>query len=148
LAVRVLPSVAVVLTALSLVPSGAHFFELANKIGLPQEQYFVVQAIYRGWALFGIVILPAIAANLAVALMLSRRGNRFGPALAAGLLLAGTMAVFFAWIYPANQATGNWTVLAGDWEQLRAQWEFSHAGNAVLTFIALCCATWSAVLRD
>jgi hypothetical protein len=58
------------------------------------------------------------------------------------------MAVFFAWIYPANQATSNWTVLADDWEQLRAQWEFSHAGNAVLIFIALCCATWSAVLRD
>jgi hypothetical protein len=31
-----------------LVPSGAHLFALPNKIGLAQDQYFVVQNIYRG----------------------------------------------------------------------------------------------------
>ena len=62
----------------------------------------------------------------------------------AGLILAGTLAIFFAWTYPANQATNNWTTVAADWESLRSQWEFSHAANAVLTFIALCCATRAA----
>jgi hypothetical protein len=42
---------AVILTALALVPAGAHFFELPNKIRLSQEQYFTVQGIYRGWLL-------------------------------------------------------------------------------------------------
>jgi hypothetical protein len=37
---------AVILTALALVPAGAHFFELPNKIGLSQEEYFTVQRIY------------------------------------------------------------------------------------------------------
>ena len=55
---------AVVLTALALVPAGAHFFELPNKIRLSQEQYFTVQGIYRGWALFGFVLFGAIGANL------------------------------------------------------------------------------------
>ena len=42
---------AVILTAFALVPAGAHFFELPNKIRLSQEQYFTEQGIYRGWAL-------------------------------------------------------------------------------------------------
>jgi hypothetical protein len=45
------------LTAPALVPVGAHLFELPNKIGLSEEHYFLVQSIYRGWALFGIVDL-------------------------------------------------------------------------------------------
>ena len=58
---------AVALTALALVPGGAHLFELTSKIGLPQEQYFTIQNIYRGWALFGFVWFGALAANLALA---------------------------------------------------------------------------------
>ena len=60
---------AVMLTALALVPSGAHFFELPNKIDLSQEQYFLVQGVYRGWALFGFVLIGAIGANLAHAIL-------------------------------------------------------------------------------
>ncbi len=142
---RVLQFGAVLLTALALVPVGAHLFELPAKISLSQEHYFVVQAIYRGWALFGIVIFGAIAANLTPALVQMRRGKPFWPSLTAALMLAGTLAVFFTWTYPANQATNNWTVWVPAWKDRRAQWEFSHAANAVLTFIALCCATWSAV---
>ena len=141
---RLLLFVAVILTALALVPSAAHLFELPHKISLPQEQYFVVQSIYRGWALFGYVIIAAIAANLLLALTLFRRGKHFWSNLTAGLILAGTLAVFFEWTYPANQATNNWTVVAADWDRLRSQWEFSHAANTVLIFIALCCATCAA----
>jgi len=143
---RVLQFVAVVLTALALIPGGAHLFESPNKIGLSQEQYFAVQAVYRGWAFFGTVIVAAIGANLAVAVMLFRRGRRFWPSLAAGLILGGTLVVFFVWTYPANLATNNWTVVAADWKGLRVEWELSHAANAVLTFAAFCCATLSAVI--
>jgi hypothetical protein len=143
--VRVLQFFAIVLTALALVPGGAHLFELPNKIGLSPEHYYVVQSIYRGWALFGAVITAAIIVNLATALMLWGRGKPFWPSVAAGLILAGTLIIFFEWTYPANQATDNWTALPPDWEALRRQWEWSHAANAVLTFIALCCATVSAM---
>ena len=61
---------AVILTALALVPAGAHFFELPNKIRLSQEQYFTVQGIYRSWALFGFVLLGAIGANLVHAILI------------------------------------------------------------------------------
>jgi hypothetical protein len=65
----------VILTALALVPAGAHFFELPNKIDLAQDHYFIVQKLYRGWALFGIVVVAALAINLVLALMLRGRGS-------------------------------------------------------------------------
>lgn len=131
------------LTGLALVPSGAHFFELPNKIGLSEPDYFTVQSIYRGWALFGSVILAAIAANLSAAVLCWRRGKPFWASLAAGLILTATLLVFFEWTYPANQATKNWSAVSSDWELLRRQWELSHAANAILTFVAFCCAALS-----
>lgn len=143
---RVIQFLAVVLTALALVPAGAHFFELPNKIGLPQEEYFVVQGIYRGWALFGFVLFGALAANLALAIRVRHRRRPFWLALAAFVLIAATLAIFFTWTFPANQATSNWTVVPDNWRELRARWEYSHAVNAVLTFIALCAVTLSVLL--
>ena len=49
---------AVVFVALALVPGGAHLSELPNKITMPPDRYMVVQQIYRGWALFGVVVSP------------------------------------------------------------------------------------------
>jgi len=109
---RVVQFLAVVLTALALVPGGAHVFALVNKINLGAEQYFIVQNIYRGWALFGVVLIGALLADLALALMLRRRG---GTAFVLALLgfcgVVLTLAVFFLWTYPANQATANWTTI-------------------------------------
>jgi len=135
-----------ILTALALVPSGAHLFELLTKMSLPEQHYFIVQSIYRGWALFGIVIFAAIGANLLLSVVLWRRGKPCWLSLAAGLILAATLLVFYSWTYPANQATNNWTVVTANWESLRMQWELSHAANAILTFVALCCATVSIVV--
>ena len=143
---KVVQFTAVVLTALALVPGGAHAFALLNKINLGAEQYFIVQNIYRGWAFFGLVLLGALLANLVLALMLLRRGGAaFVLASLAFCCIVLTLAVFFAWTYPANQATGNWTTIPDDWEQLRVQWEYSHAVSAVITFVALCSVTLSAL---
>ena len=143
---RVTHFLAIVFTALALVPAGAHLFELPNKIGLPQDDYFVVQGIYRGWALFGIVLFGALAANLAAAFVARRQRAPFWLALLAFLLVAATLVIFFTWTYPANQATSNWTVVSENWQELRLQWEYAHATNAVLTLLALCAVTLSVLL--
>jgi hypothetical protein len=146
---RVVQFLAVVLTALALVPSGAHLFALLNKINLGAEQYFIVQNIYRGWALFGVVLIGALIADLALAFMLRRRGGApFVLALLGFCGVALTLVVFFLWTYPANQATANWTTIPDHWEQLRRQWEYSHAVNAVITFLALCSVTLSVVMTS
>jgi hypothetical protein len=136
---------AIVFTALALVPAGAHLFELPNKIGLDQEAYFIIQSIYRGWALFGIALIGALVANLALAMIARRQRAPFWLALLGFLLMAGTLVVFFTWTYPTNQATSNWTVAPADWQELRRQWEYAHAVGAVLTFAALCAVTLSTV---
>ena len=59
--VRIVQFLVIILCALAFVPAGAHLFELPNKIGLPQDQYFIVQSIYRGWAVLGMVWFAAIA---------------------------------------------------------------------------------------
>jgi len=42
-----------------------------------------------------------------------------------------------------NVATNNWTITPQDFEAVRRQWEYSHAVNAVLTFVALVAITFS-----
>ena len=137
----------VLLTALALVPAGAHLLELPNKIGLPREAYLIAQGLYRGWATLGAVWIGALLANLVLAAALRRRGQRaaWRAALGAGLLLALSLAVVFAGTGPAHQATATWTVLPPGWEALRRQWEYAHAANAVLVFLALCLSVLSAL---
>src|SRR3546814_18463162 len=83
---RVMQFLAIVFTALALVPAGAHLFELPAKISLTREDYFIVQEIYSGWALFGFVLVSAITANLVLTVMLQGRGVHFSLACAAFLL--------------------------------------------------------------
>lgn len=129
---------AVILTALALVPAGAHLFALPNKIDLPQEQYFTVQGIYYGWALLGVVLIGALLADLGLAVLQRDQRVPFWLALLAAILMAASLLVFFTWTYPANQATANWTAAPENWQALRRQWEFGHATSAGLQFLSLC----------
>ena len=134
---RVTQFIAIILTALALVPAGAHLLELVHKITLDRAQYLTVQQLYRGWAFLGAVLIAALLANLVLTIRSRRQGRPMRLAAIATLLLAANLTVFFIWTFPANQATGNWTVMPADWEALRNQWEYSHAVNALLTFLAL-----------
>ncbi len=140
---------AIVLTALALAPGLAHVLELPNKIVLDRQDYLVVQGLYRGWSLLYIVLLGALTANAVVFLLSRRRGAAAGWALVATLLLVASLAIFFVWTYPVNQITANWTVAPPDWQALRARWEYSHAANALVTFLALCAAAAAGLMtRD
>ena len=137
---RALKFLAVVLTALALVPGGAHLFALPNKLHLTESNYFIAQNIYRGWALFGAVLFAAVAANLALTWAMRGRRAFVFVLINLGCLIA-TLVIFFAFTFPANQLTNNWTQIPSDWEQLRWQWEMSHALNAVITFVGFCSLT-------
>jgi hypothetical protein len=60
---------AVVLTALALAPGRANIIELSRELRLRQEPYYALQVVYRGWDLFAVVLVAALAANLARAVM-------------------------------------------------------------------------------
>jgi hypothetical protein len=133
---------AIILTGLALVAPGAHLLELPNKIGLSEDQYFTVQTIYQGWWMVGLVLPAAFFANLGLAIT-AGRANRsaFWLALAAAALIIVNLLVFLVWTQPANAATANWTLRPENWQSLRQQWEYSHAVNAGVIFLALCVAT-------
>ena len=137
---------ALVLTALALIPGGAHLFALPNKIAMTEADYFVAQRIYDGWALLGAVLIGAILADAVAALLTRAQMAPFVLAALATLLMLATLAIFFAFTYPANQATANWTTIPDDWQYLRRQWEMSHAVNAAITFAAFCCMSLSVIL--
>jgi len=143
---RALDFLAIVLTAIGLVPGGAHVAELAHKIGLGQDAYLAVQGIYRGWSWFGAVLIAAIVTHLVRTIALRHRPG-FGLSLAALVSMCVGMAIFFTWTYPVNIATANWTTAPENWQALRRQWEYSHAVNAAVTLAALCCVTWSQIQR-
>jgi hypothetical protein len=148
-AMKLLQFLALVLTALALVPAGAHLLELPNKIDLSESDYFAVQGLYRGWAMMGIVLIGTALANLVHAVFLRGQGLSFKCALIAFLCIAVTPVIFFAFIFPANQASHDWTQVPANWQQLRFEWEIAHAVNAVLTFAGFCALTISVLLtRD
>jgi hypothetical protein len=136
--VRTLKFLATVLTALAFVPLGAHLFALPNKIFLSEANYFVVQNIYRGWALFGIVLFGELLVVLALTIVLRHERAAFRLAAVALACVCASLLVFFVWTYPQNAATQNWTVVPDGWTGMRLRWEYSHAANAVVTFIGFC----------
>ncbi|EIM30385.1 DUF1772 domain-containing protein [Microvirga lotononidis] len=145
MALRMVQFFAVVLTALALVPTGAHLFELPNKFNLSRDAYLTVQGMYAGWAFFGIIDLAALVTNVFLAVRLRRQHPAFSFAVIAVLCFVVFFAIFFTWTFPVNQATSNWTTLPDDWSQLRQEWEYSHAVNAVVMLIALCSVTLAVI---
>src|SRR5215469_14473870 len=113
---------AVISVALCLVPAGAHFFELANKMSLSTAEYMTTQKIYAGWSFFGVALIAALLFTLTHTLMVRAEHMAFLLSLIALLCLGATQ----------------------DFEAARLQWEYSHAVNAVLTFVALVTITLSA----
>jgi Domain of unknown function (DUF1772) len=138
---------AVVVTGLALIAPGAHLYELSNKLALSKSDYFVVQGIYRGWWLVGLLLPLAFLANLALA-FISRQDavGRMLALAAAGCILVN-LIIFYFYTQPANAVTDNWTLQPENWEALRSQWEYSHAVNAGVTFMAFCLATASAIRK-
>lgn len=57
------------LVVLALAPAMAHLLELPNKMTLSRDEYFIVQQIYRGWALLGVVVIGALLSTLTLAVM-------------------------------------------------------------------------------
>jgi hypothetical protein len=143
---RVVQFAAIIFTALALVPGGAHLLELAAKTPLDQQAYLTVQQIYRGWAFLGIVLIAAVLLNLVVAMTVRQQRPAMLAAAGATSLLGLSLTIFFVWTFPVNQATKNWSTAPENWQTLRAQWEYSHAVNAGVTFLALCASTLSGVI--
>jgi mannose/fructose/N-acetylgalactosamine-specific phosphotransferase system component IID len=139
--------VAMVCTAITMAAGFTHLLELPRKITLDRDQYLMVQQLYRGWALLGVVVVAALVSTGIAARLTRARRSEFRLTTLAACCLA--LIVFFLFTFPANQATQNLTVLPDNWESLRRQWEYSHAVGAGFDFLALTALTLSLLVgRD
>ena len=130
-----------------LGPALAHAFELPGKIMLPREEYFIVQQIYRGWNGFAVVLVVQLASLLTTAFLVRRQPRVLVPTVLALLFVLASQVLFWAYTYPANVATVNWTVQTANWARLRLQWEYSHAAGAGLQLLAMSCLIIAALSR-
>ena len=137
---RIVQFLAVLFTALSLVPGGAHVLELPHKIRLDKDAYIAVQQLYRGWAFLGAALILAMIFDAAAAFMMRGQSPAWWLTGGAAALMLATLVLFFWFVFPVNQATRNWTVAPADWQALRARWEYAHAVDAGLTLLALIAA--------
>jgi hypothetical protein len=137
----------ILFTAVSMSAGFAHLFELPHKIDLPRDEYLIVQQIYRGWALLGIAVIGALVSTLVLSVLMRGNYRMFYLTLTATVCIALSLIVFFTFTYPVNQQTVNWTVLPENWQELRRQWEYSHAASAGLYFVAFITLTVSMLLK-
>ena len=56
------------------------------------------------------------------------------------LCIAATQVVFWAFTFPVNRTTRNWTTVPAEWTALRRKWEYSHAASAALNLLAFAAA--------
>ena len=82
------------------------------------------------------LVISALIFTLSLALVLRRETSSGAPVWFAFGCIALTQVVFWSLTFPVNRQTKNWTTLPDNWTVLRAQWEYSHAASAVLTFAA------------
>lgn len=143
--IRTIQFFAILVTALALIPSGAHLAALPNKIGMVEVEYFTAQRSYTGWAILGWLWPIALALNLLLAVTSRAQRRPFRFALLASLCFVLMFAIFLVWTQPANQATQNWVTIPANWEALRRQWEYSHAVNAAIAVLAVCFSTLAAL---
>jgi hypothetical protein len=140
--------VALLATALALGGALAHALELPNKIGLPGDEYFIVQKAYRGWNRLAFLLAIQLVSMIVLAVM--SRGNPlvFWAVVAAIAFLASAQLLFWLFTFPANVATENWTVMPANWQDLRRQWEYSHAGGAAFQILAMSSLIVAALARN
>ena len=68
------------------------------------------------------------------------------PTLIAITALVCSQVIFWVWTYPANIATEQWTAMPATLQELRVQWEYSHAAGAIFQLIALAALVVAAVV--
>lgn len=123
-------------TALALCPYVAHLMVFPNKMGMTKEEYFIAQQVYSGWSYSSILIILSFVSTIVLSILAKDHDFVLRFSLGAVFCIGMSLMVFFVFTFPANQITQDWAFLPQSWEDLRIQWEYSHAFNAVLYIAA------------
>jgi hypothetical protein len=123
--------------SIAIIPSMAHLLELKQKMTLGRDEYVFVQQLYRGWGITGVFSVAAMVSTLVMAFLSRPIRGRYILCLLSFTSLLITQILFWMVTYPIDRLTNNWTNPNQDWMLSRMYWEYSHAANAAIGFIAL-----------
>jgi len=136
---RICRFIAIYLTAITLSLTLAHLLEMPAKMRYTGDLYMAVQhTLYFYFAWVGAIAeIGAIGFLIAVAILLRKRGKVFYLTLIATVCVATGLAVWFAFVSPANTQMAAWheLPLPSNWMSVRNQWEWGHAVSALLDLV-------------
>jgi magnesium-transporting ATPase (P-type) len=125
----------ILFAAITLSTLMTHLLELRVKINLSKEDYQTVQRIYTGWQWLEIFEIGTILLILMWTIIYRKVKSIYPLLLLACICFIISLAIFFLFTFPANQATHNWTNLPAHWNELRSTWEYSNVVRALLSLI-------------
>jgi hypothetical protein len=133
----VIKVISLIFTTLVFGSAFAHLLEMFHKMQFSKDEYLLVQQIYQGWSILGILIFLDLISISLLAANSRHQPFQFRVNVLAFFFVLAALVIFFIFTFPANRQTVNWTELPSNWEILRLRWETSHAISAILYFIAL-----------
>jgi anthrone oxygenase-like protein len=126
--------VAVMLAALTLGMGFCHLMQLPARMGWDQYLWVgstVQGGLYNTFGSVGALIDVAAAIALALLAYFVREHGRpgFRLALAAALLFALALVLWWVLVYPVNVELAKWVngPVPSDWTEYRSRWEWGHA---------------------
>ena len=151
---RIMRFVAIMLAGLTLGLSFCHLMQLPSRMGWDQYLWVgstVQGGLYATFGSVGAVIFVATVIALALLAYFVREHGRpgFRLALAAAILFALALVLWWVLVYPVNVELAKWVngPVPSDWTAYRARWEWGHA---IISFVELAgfAALIASVLAD
>jgi hypothetical protein len=146
--------VAIMLAALTLALSFCHLMQLPARIGWDQYLWVgstVQGGLYNLFGSIGAVIDVATVIALALLAYFVREHGRpgFRLALAAAILFALALVLWWVLVYPVNVELAKWVngPVPADWTDYRSRWEWGHAIISVVELAGFA-ALVASVLAD
>ncbi len=150
--VRTWRLITIMFTALSMGMAFSHLLELPAKMTYDAALWLTVQhTLYGAFGLIGAVIeVGAVLTAAILAILVRQRQPSFGWTLLGALCLVAAHVAWWIWLAPVNDVIAQLTTptLPAGWENLRNQWEYTHAVRAILQIIALGAMVFSILVEE
>ena len=112
----------------------SNLFEMPDKINLSKDNYEVIQGYSSELVWLVLFEIGALIMTIVLIVIEKKKKRTYKHLLLALICFAVSITLFFIFILPADITTNNWSDFPTDWQPLRAQWEYSNAIRAILSF--------------
>lgn len=143
--------ISIYLTAITLALTFCHLLEMPRKMQYGEGLYMAVQhSLYFYFAWVGAFAeVGAVLFLVMLCFLVGKRKRTLFLTLTATVCVAAGLAVWFAFVSPANAQMAQWSSvpLPANWTDVRRQWEFGHAASAILDLIGFGALVASVILE-